>query len=190
MQQRSWATRFALGVVLWLVPVAILWLLVTPVYNLFLTTATENLVRLSEDPTVTRLAPDGTHRFAISRTDWPPARGPIGSVRVTDTHFPLLMLGAFFLAVPGVSWRKRLESLGWAILISIFFHIVSLFLWVKFIYATQHGAWSAAQYDALWRNVWGLSKHLADLPFKFGLPVLLWAIFFLRDLLDARRDAA
>ena len=179
----SWSRRFLLGVVLWLVPVAALWWLLTPAYNRFLTESAENLVRLTESPGVTRLLAYDDHHLVVSRTDVPSARGRLESVRTTDVHFPLVMLGALFLGVPGVPWRKRLENLGWAALLSVFFHIVSLLFWVKFIYATQLGAWSAEHYTPWQINFWGLGKHLLDLPFKFAMPLILWSAFYLRELL-------
>lgn len=186
-QRNAWAMRFLRGVLIWILPAVLLWLLITPFYNLFLTRAAENLVRLTESPSVTRLQIRETHYFVITRSDLPTSRGFIESVRVTDTHFPLIMLFAFFLATPGISWRRKLETLGWSVLIAIFFHMISLLLWVKFVYATQLGDWSVENYSPLARNAWGLAKHLADLPFKFSLPVLLWAAFHLRELLGASR---
>ncbi len=183
-KQAPWSRRFVLGVLLWLLPVATVWALLTPVYNVFLTTSAENLLRLTESPNVTRLLVHDKHHFVITRTDVPPPpRGFLDSVRTTDVHFPLLMLGAFFLAVPDIPWRKKLENLGWGALISVFFHIFSLFFWVKFIYATQLGAWSAANYSTFQINFWGLGKHLLDLPFKFSMPLLLWAGFYLSLLM-------
>ena len=182
----SWSWRFVLGVTLWLIPVAAVWSLLTPVYNRFLTESAENLVRLTESPRVTRLLAHDDHHLVVTRTDYATARGWLGSVRTTDVHFPLVMLGAFFLAVPGVAWRRRLENLGWATLISIFFHIISLLFWVKFIYTTQLGAWSAVHFDTWQINFWSLGKHLLDLPFKFALPLLLWTAFYLRELMPAR----
>ena len=60
---------------------------------------------------------------------------------------------------------------------------ISLLFWVKFIYTTQLGEWSAAHWSAWQINFWGLGKHLLDLPFKFSLPLLLWAGFYLREML-------
>lgn len=185
-KQRSWATRFLLGVLLWLAPVIAVWVLATPVYNLFLTKATENVVRMTEDPSVTRLQPRDRHYMVVTRTDFPTSRGALYSVRVTDTHFPLILMGAFFLAVPGVGWKRRFGSLGWAALLSVFFHILLLFCWVKFVYATQLDSWSAENYSAFGRNFWGLSKHLLDLPFRLAMPLLLWAAFFLKELIPRR----
>lgn len=179
----SWSRRFVLAAVLWLIPVAAIWSLLTPAYNTFLTESAENLVRLTESPRVTRLLVHDDHHLVVSRTDVASARGWLESVRTTDVHFPLVMLGAFFLAVPGVPWRQRFENLGWAALFSVFFHIVSLLFWVKFIYTTQLGEWSAEHYNAWQINFWGLGKHLLDLPFKFAMPLLLWSAFYLRELL-------
>ena len=188
LDRGTFASRFVRGVLLWLVPVVLAWLVATPFYNRFLTEAAENLVKLSESPNVTRLSVTQKHYFMIFRSDYPAAGGQVTSVRVTDTHFPLVMLGAFFLAVPGVGWRKRLEALGWAVLLSVFFHLLSLFFWVKFVYATQLGEWSAARYGVFAQNFWGLGKHLLDLPFKFAFPLILWAFFYLRLLLPSARE--
>lgn len=162
----------------WIVPAAILWLVLTPLYNRFLINATENVVRLSESPSVTRLAAQETHYAVITRTDRPTSDGILGSFRVTDVHFPLVLLWTLFLAVPGVPLKQRLENVGWASLFLVFFHLADSFLWVKFVYATQLGAWSAEHYGPFARNAWGLAKHVADLPIKFGLPLGLWVAFY------------
>lgn len=184
-----WPLRFARNVLLWLLPVGFLWLLVTPAYNRFLATSAENLLRLTERPDATRLLLVDPHNVVVSRRDFPPARSSVYSVRVTDLHFPLLLLGALFLGVPGVPWRSRLANLGWAALISIFFHIFLLFFWVKFVYATQLGSWSLENYGPLARNLYGLTKHLLDLPIKLALPFVLWAGFYLRRVLPAVEGA-
>ncbi len=91
--------------------------------------------------------------------------------------------------MPRIRWRRRFENLGWAALISIVFNVVSLLFWVKFIYATQLGEWSAEHYDAWQVNFWGLGKHLLDLPFKLAMPLLLWAAFYLGELSGASGSA-
>ena len=90
---------------------------------------------------------------------------------MTDLHFHLVLLGALFLAVPGVPWRKRLENLGWAVLVTVFFDLFLCFFVVKCAYATKLGAWSLAHYGPFARNAYGLVQHLLDLPFKLGLPL-------------------
>jgi hypothetical protein len=171
--------RFVRNLALAALPVVFVWLLVTPFYNRFLASAGANLVRWTESPNVTTLAPalEDRHAAWIDRADFPPARRRVGSLRLTDLHFPLILLGALFLAVPGVPWRERLANLGWALLAMVFFHLVLVLFHVKFVYATQLGAWSMEHYGAFARNFWGLGKHLLDLPIKLALPLALWAGF-------------
>jgi hypothetical protein len=185
-ERPSWALALVRNALLWVVPVALLWLLLTPVYNRFLLGSAQNLVHLTEYPSVTDLLRKDAHFAYISRRDFPPSRSLVHSFRVTDVHFHLIMLGVLFLAVPAIPWRKRLENLGWAFLITIFFDIFLIFFYVKSTYATQLGAWSAAHYGAFSRNFWGLSAHVLDLAFKFALPFLLWAGFYYRDLMARR----
>jgi hypothetical protein len=175
---RSWAFLFIRNCLLWLLPAALLWALVTPFYNQFLLTSGENLVHLTESPDVTNLLRRDDHFAYVSRRDFPPSRSLVHSFRVTDVHFHLVMLMALFLAVPRVSWRRRGENLGWALLAVVFFDIVLVFFRVKFVYATGLGAWSLAHYGTFARNFWGLGKHLLDLPFKLALPFLLWTAFY------------
>lgn len=180
--QKNWGLLFIRNVLLWLVPVALLWTVLAPVYNRFLLGSAENLARWTESPNVTALPRKDAHFAFIQRLDFPPSRSLVHSFRVTDVHFHLVMLGVLFLGVPRIPWKRRLENLGWALLITIFFNIFLVFLYVKFTYATQLGAWSAAHYSSFAQNFWGLGKHLFDLPFKLTLPFLLWAVFYLREL--------
>lgn len=187
---RNQVGRLIRNALLWLIPVALFWLLLTPAYNRFLLGSAENLARLTESPNVTDLLRKDEHFAYVSRIDFPPARSLVYSFRTTDVHFHLVMLGALFLAVPGVPWKERLANFGWAVLITIFFDIFLVFLYVKFAYATQLGAWSVANYGPFARNFWGLAKHLFDLPFKLALPFLLWGGFYLRWLFGQIRPAA
>jgi|ERR687895_1937335 hypothetical protein len=187
--QRSWAHLFIRNCLLWLLPSALLWVLATPFYNQFLLVSAENFVHLIESPDVTDLVRRGAHFAFVSRRDFPPSRSLVHSFRVTDVHFHLVMLMALFLAVPRIPWRRRMENLGWALLITVFFDIVLVFFLVEFAYTTRLGAWSLDHYGAFARNFWGLGKHLLDLPFKFSLPFLLWAGFYLRELTREVRPA-
>jgi hypothetical protein len=180
--------RLVRNLALAVVPVVLVWLLVTPFYNRFLTYAGANLVRWTESPNVTTLTPalEDRHYAWIDRDDFPPARRRVGSLRLTDLHFPLVMLGTLFLAVPDVPWRERLANLGWALLILVFFHLALVLFHVKFAYATQLGDWSFEHYGAFRRNFWGLGKHLLDLPIKLALPLALWVGFYYPRLVPRR----
>jgi hypothetical protein len=193
-------TRFLRDTAIWLVPSVVLWIAITPFYNRFLRESAETLVRLTERPPVTHLyaapaseerANQEVHYLVITREDYPAKKGFLYSVRATDLHFPMVYLWATFMAVPGVPWKTRLGRTGWATLIQVFFHVILLVFWVKFAYATQLGDWSAEHYGAFGQTFWGLGKHLLDLPFKFGLPLILFAGFYYQWLLaGSAREAA
>lgn len=182
--------KFARNVVLWMIPSAVVWVLLTGFYNHFLMVSTENLLHVFERPDVTRLErhPQDAHYAAILRTDFPPAKSRVYSMRVTDLHYHLVLLAALFLAVPGIPWRQRLGNLGLAVLVTICFDIVLFFFWVKFAYATQLGTWSTEHYGPFAQNFFGLGKHLLDLPFKLALPLTLWVAFYYDLLRHTRRE--
>jgi hypothetical protein len=181
-QRRGWALRLARNLA-FTAPIAmVLWLLASPFLSLFVAKAAERLTRLAERPAVTRIELSQGEDALISRGDTRAGGRLPYSVRVTDIHFPLVLLIAIFLATPDVGAGERFANLGYALLIILFFFIIDLFFWVKFAYATQLGAWSAAHYGPFARNFWGLGKHVLDLPVKLALPFALWAAFYLRQL--------
>jgi hypothetical protein len=186
---RSHAALLIRNVLLLLIPVWLVWMLLTPVYNRFLLVSARNLLRLTESPNVTDLPRRDTHFAYVQRLDFPPTKSLVHSFRVTDVHFHFVLLGALFLAVPGIPWRERLSNFGWACLITVFFDIFLLFFYVKFVYATQLGDWSLAHYGPFARNFWGLGKHLLDLPFKLALPLLLWSGFYVKPMLESGSEA-
>jgi hypothetical protein len=182
-ERRNWATRLIRNVLLALIPVWLVWTLLTPIYNRVLLVSARNLLHLTESPNVTDLPRRDDHFAYVQRLDFPPAKSLVHSFRVTDLHFHFVLLGALFLAVPGIAWRERMGNFGVACLITVFFDLFLLFFYVKFVYATQLGDWSLTHYGPFARNFWGLGKHLLDLPFKLSLPLVLWAAFYLRRLL-------
>lgn len=185
----TWAGRLVRNALLWVIPVWAVWALLTPAYNRFLVTATENLLQITESPNVSDLRLTGKHDAIVLRRDLPTARSLAHTFRLTDLHFHLVLLGALFLAVPGIPWAKRMENLGWAVLVTVFFDLLLCFFVVKAAYATKLGAWSLAHYGPFARNAYGLGKHLLDLPFKLGLPLLLWAGFYLGRMMEEIRGA-
>ncbi len=189
VRRSSWAGRLVRNILLWILPVWAVWTLATPLYNRFLATAAENVLKIAESPNVSDLLVQGAHMAHIQRLDFPPARSLVGSLRVTDVHFHLVLLVALFMGVPGVPWRQRLSNLSWALLISVFFHLLLFVFWVQFVYATQLGAWSLEHYGPFSRNLFGLGKHLLDLPFKLSLPLVLWAAFYIGRMMEEMRGS-
>ena len=185
----SWTGRLVRSLLFWILPAAVVWLLLTPFYNRFLSVAGEQLARLTEFPGVTRLYIQETHQVLVTRSDMSGKQAFVYKFRLTDLHFNLILTVALFLAVPAVEKRRRFENLGWALLVSVCFHILVLFFYVKFVYSTQLGAWSNEHYGAFAQNFWGFGKHLLDLPIKLALPFILWAGFYFQDFQQHRRRA-
>ncbi len=179
---------FVRNLLLLIVPVAVVWFLATPLYNRLLLGGAQSLLHLTESPDATNLLPRDRDSAFVQRRDFPPSKSLVHGFQVTDVHFHLILVGTLFLAIPGVPWRRKLENLAWAIGITVLFDILLVFLIVKAEYATGLGAWSAAHYGAFAQNFYGLLKHLLDLPFKLGLPFLLWAGFYLADLRGERLE--
>ena len=188
IDRNGWTRHLTKNLFLWLPLAYVAWLLISPAYNAFLTEAAQNVVRLSESPSVTRFEPHDKHYSVLTHDSGELSGKRLYSIRVTDIHFNLVLLAALFLAVPGVPIKRRWQSLGYALLFAVIFHLVDLVFWIKFAYSTQLGSWSASHYGSLAQNFWGLGKHLLDLPFKLGLPLLLWAYFFLSELLGKPND--
>jgi hypothetical protein len=186
----GWAWLLIRNTLLWLVPVTILWVLATPIYNRQLLHIAGGILHLIERPAVTDLLPKGDDDAYIVRRDFPPARALVYPFRVSDLHFHLILLAALFLGVPAIPWRERLGNLAIAAVITVGYDILLVIFIVKFAYATQLGAWSLANYGAFTRNFFGLGKHLLDLPFKLALPLLLWCVFYLPTLRQAAPAAA
>jgi len=187
--QSSWAGKLVRNLLLWILPMVLVWVLITPFYNRFLSVAGEQVTRWSEFPAVTRLYVQDAHFLLVTRSDVSGKDGFVYKFRLTDLHFNLILTAALFLAVPAIESRRRAENLGWALLVSVVYHILVLFFVVKFVYSTQLGGWSNAHYGAFAQNFWGFGKHLLDLPFKLALPFILWAGFYFIDFQHNLRRA-
>ena len=186
--QASWFGSFVRRLLLALPAAFLVWWLLIPLYNPFLTQAGQSLARLTEHPSVTKLQRRDRHYVLVDRVDAPSARLPY-AVRLTDIHYPTALYAALVLAVPGVGWRRRLGVLGTSLLILAVFHVVDLFFWIEFVYATQLGGWSEEEFGPWARNVYGLGKHVLDLPVKLGLPLLLWVVSFWPELVGGRSSS-
>jgi hypothetical protein len=185
---RSWIRAFIRNTLLCIIPVTILWVIAAPVYNRLLLSWASGVLHVFEHPNVTALLPKDSQDAFIQRLDFPPAKSLVYAFRITDIHFPLILLVSLFLGVPRISWRERLSNLLIAFFATAFFEVILVVLIVKSCYANQLGEWSLAHYGDVARNVYGMGKHLFDLPLKLGLPFLLWSTFYLSALLTAIRE--
>ena len=179
MERIDFARRLARNALLWILPVTVLWLVMTPWYNRFLAATGEAVLHLGESTDASRLYVRDTHVLRIVRTDIGGGQNALKESRLTDAHFDWILLGVLFLATPGEPPGRRLRALAISAVALAALHVLLVVFYVESTYALQLGDWSARHYGALARNFWGLGWHLLDLPFKFGLPLALWATFHL-----------
>ena len=180
---RSWTLLFFRNALLWAVPVALLWTALTPFYNRFLLGSAQNLVRLTESPSVTRpVSGGGSLRLHLAARLSPFAHasplllpGDRRPLPPADARRPLPRRAAHPLAA-----ALREPRLGGADH-HLLRHLPDLLLRQVRLRGGV-GDWSLAHYGPFARNFYGLGEHLLDLPFKFSLPFVLWAAFYYRDL--------
>ncbi len=177
MERVDFARRLARNALLWILPMAILWVALTPFYNRILASSGEALLRLVESPNATRLYVRDRQVLRVTRADVGGGQTALGETRLSDFHFNWILLATLFLATPGVAPRRRARTLAWSAGALVSFHLLLVMFYVESLYANGLGDWSLRHYGALARNFWGLGKHLLDLPFKFALPFALWAGF-------------
>lgn len=189
MDRVAFARRLARNALLWIVPVALVWLTLTPLYNRILTAAGELVLHAGEFPDATRLYVRDQGVLRITRLDVAGGQSVLHETQLSDFHFDWILLATLFFATPGVTWTRRLRTFGWAAAALVVFHVLLLVFYVESQYANGLGEWSARHYGALARNFWGLGKHILNLPFKFALPFALWAAAFWQSL-DQPAEAA
>ena len=182
------ARRLVRNILLCLPLAVLVWLALTPVYNRMLIDAGELVLHLGETPNQTRLYLRQGRYATVVRGDVSGGQRSLGELPLADLHFNWILLVALFLAPPGVAGSLRWSRLGLAALAMLGFHVVLLVFHVEAHYALRLGEWSARHYGPVARNFWGLGKHVLDLPIKLGLPLLLWAGFYLRLLLPPRLE--
>jgi len=170
--------RFGWRLLFAFLPVLLVWLLASPLYNRFLTPLIEGTVRLFEIPDHTSLFLRDDALMMITRNDYGGGQGYLSEVRLADIHFNWLLWAALCLASAGVALKARLQRLAAGSLVLLLFHVLLGALFVGFVAATQKGDWSAAHFGPLSRNLLGLAKHIADLPLKLAMPLVLWVALF------------
>jgi hypothetical protein len=178
MKRIDYAWRLTRNALLWVLPVAFVWVVATPAYNRFLAAAGELVLHAGESPNASRLYVRDSQILRIVRTDIGGGQSTLHETRLGDFHFDWILLGVLFLATPSVAPRRRAETMAWSIAVLVVFHVLLVVFYVESFYANDLGDWSLRHYGALGRNFWGLGEHLLDLPFKFALPFALWAVNF------------
>jgi hypothetical protein len=171
-------TKLAKRLPLAFLPALAVWLALSPLYNRILTAGSENLLRVFESPDRSSFYLRDSGWMMVTRSDYGGGQGSLHEIRLADVHFNFLLWTAFAFATPAWALRARAKAWGSGLVVLALFHLALTALQAEFVYATQLGDWSTSHYGPFARNVIGLTKHVADLPLKLAMPLVLWVAFF------------
>lgn len=149
-----------------------LWRAGTPGYDRILAGLAEPVVRLLERPPATRLYAEGT-RVVIDRADFP-SSSERPALPADDLTFDVILLLALAGATPGLFRDRAMKGLAISLLVLFALHVGALVVAVESFYATKLGAWSAATYGPVSRNLWATASHFWRLAGCFAAPFVLW----------------
>jgi hypothetical protein len=143
------------------------------------------VLRATEQPPVTRLRPS-EREVIVDRADFP-ARSARPGIPLHDLTFNVILLFALFATNRPLFSNRNVAMFGVALLALFATHVLALVVEVKSIYAMKLGAWSAAHYGSLSRNLWAGGAHFYRLVGMFGIAFLLW--WLLRPGAEVARPA-
>jgi hypothetical protein len=132
----------------------------------------EPIVRLLERPAATRLYAEGT-RVVVDRADFP-STSERPALPADDLTFDVILLLTLAAATPGLVRDRGMKGLVISLAVLVALHVVALVCAVESFYATRLGAWSAAAYGPVARNLWATASHFWRLAGCFAAPFLLW----------------
>jgi hypothetical protein len=150
----------------------LVWFALSPLYESLLTSAAELVLRTTESPAVTQLEAKAGE-ILVWRSDFPPA-SPRPGLPAADLHFNFVLLCSLF-ALERRPWRGRVVgafAIGSALLAGA--HVAALVFQVRALYAVHLGAWSAAHYGPVARNLWAGGFHFYQIAGRFAAPFAIW----------------
>jgi hypothetical protein len=148
-------------------------------YEKTIAAGSETLVNVFESPDVTRLDAKGGE-ILLDRRDFPPGSARPG-LSGPDIHFNFVLLVALFALDPRPlrgAHVARFLAAGAALWL---IHVLALSFQVHSVYATALGAWSAANYGKVARNIWAAGWHFYLIAGRFATPFALWWFFGRRE---------
>jgi hypothetical protein len=151
------------------------WFLFSTTYEKAVAPAAEALLRLGEQPAVTRLEAPGKE-FLVNRTDFPPG-APHPGLPSPDLHFNFVLLVALFALRPRPWKQDNVMRFLLAALCLYVVHVLFLVFEVESVYATRLGEWSAAHYGPFARNFWAAGFHFYQIAGRFAAPFAIWWSF-------------
>lgn len=150
----------------------LVWWGMGPSYATILAKSTEPVVRLAEEPPVTRLRSDDRN-VIVNRTDFPPTSARPG-VPAHDLTFNLILLTTLFAANRGTFSNRNVAGFALALVLLYITHVLGLLAAIKSIYALQLGEWSRVHYGDMLRNFWAGAAHFYRLVGLYAFAFAIW----------------
>ncbi|MEO8585025.1 MAG: hypothetical protein ABI584_02590 [Acidobacteriota bacterium] len=164
--------KLALRVLLGFAAGLALWWAATPAYNRLLAGVAEGAIRVFERPAATRLYAED-RRIVIDRADFP-STSDRPSLPADDLTFDVILFLALAATTGGLLRDRAVKGVAVSLLALFVLHVLAVIANVEALYATRLGAWSAAHYGVLSRNLWVTAMHFWRVVGCYAAAFLLW----------------
>ena len=153
-----------------------MWVFLTPAYDRVIAAGAQAVIRVFENPKVTRLRPAKDNFVTIDRSDFDP-RSKRPAIPVRDLTFNIALMTALFAVSKRPFSDRNIGGFLVALVLLALTHIFGTIAEVMAIYVAKLGMWSTVHYSDLERNVWGVINHFYRLVLMYAFAFALWWIF-------------
>lgn len=153
-----------------------LWALLSPLYDRAIAVGAQGILRVFEEPKVTRLRPTSGQFTTVDRADFDP-RSKRPGISIRDLTFNIALLTALFATSRRVFSDRNIGGFFAAAATLSLTHILAVITEVMSIYVAKLGMWSQVHYGAFARNFWGVSNHFYRLVLMYAIAFALWWVF-------------
>lgn len=153
-----------------------MWVFLTPAYDKAVAAGAQAVMRVFENPKVTRLRPAGDNYVTVDRADFDP-RSKRPGIPVRDLTFNIALMTALFAVSKRPFSDRNIGGFLIALLLLYATHVFGTIGEVMAIYVAKLGMWSSVHYSDLERNVWGVLNHFYRLVLMYAIAFALWWIF-------------
>lgn len=153
-----------------------MWVFLTPAYDKVVASGAQAVMRVFENPKVTRLEPAADNFVTVHRADFDP-RSKRPGIPVRDLTFNIALLTALFAVSKRPFSDRNIGGFFLALLLLYVTHVFGTIAEVMAIYVARLGMWSTVHYSDLERNVWGVINHFYRLVLMYAFAFALWWIF-------------
>ena len=150
-----------------------LWALLSPLYDRAIAVGAQGILRVFEEPKVTRLRPASDQFTTVDRADFDP-RSKRPGIPVKDLTFNIVLLTALFAASRRTFSDRNIGGFLVALVALGLTHVLGVVVEVMSIYVGKLGMWSQVHYTELERNGWGVANHFYRVVLMYAIAFALW----------------